>query len=80
MNTGKQTTYGLEFSFENKINEFIKLHFNLSIVNGYLDYIESETLKNQTGGNTVQIYNNGAFLEYCYPDSGSNPKTEYRKD
>ena len=62
LNTGKQTTYGLEFSFENKINEFIKLHFNLSIVNGYLDYIESETLKNQTGGNTVQIYNNGAFL------------------
>lgn len=62
LNTGKQTTYGIEFSFENKVTDFLKIHFNMSLVNGYLDYAQNASTQEQTGGNHVQSYNNGAFL------------------
>ncbi|HRH67026.1 MAG TPA: TonB-dependent receptor [Bacteroidia bacterium] len=62
LNTGKQTTYGIEFTIENRMTDFLKVHFNLSLVNGYLDYKESNNFQAQAGGNHVQEYNNGAFL------------------
>lgn len=62
LNTGKQTMYGIEFTFENKINDFLQLRFNLGLVNGYIDYSSSQISNSQTGGNHVQIFNNGSFL------------------
>ncbi|MBL0139503.1 MAG: TonB-dependent receptor [Bacteroidetes bacterium] len=62
LNTGKQTTYGIEFSFENKLTDYLKIHFNMSLVNGYLDYAQNNSTQEQTGGNHVQSYNNGSFL------------------
>ena len=48
--------YGIEFTFENKINDFLQLRFNLGLVNGYIDYSSSQISNSQTAGNHVQVF------------------------
>lgn len=62
LNIGKQTTKGFEFSFTSIVNEQISFSGNMSILNGVLNYSPSDIDNAHTGGNHVQSYNNGAFI------------------
>lgn len=63
VNIGKQTTYGIELLWESEITDWLKVRTNMSLLNGFIDFISSESLRSQTGANQIQLYSNGAFLE-----------------
>jgi vitamin B12 transporter len=62
LNLGKQTSRGIEFSINSKINEKLALTGNFNLISGKLNYKPSDINSFQTEGNHVQIYGNGAIL------------------
>lgn len=62
INAGKQTSYGGEISIISELTKHWHFRGTISLINGYLDYNYSLLLKEQAGGNTIQLYNTGEFL------------------
>jgi len=62
LNLGKQTTNGFEVSIHSAFTEVLALEANASLVSGEIKYIPDEIIEAQTGGQQVQLYSNGAFL------------------
>jgi len=63
INIGKQTSYGLELEFESELSEHFKIRFNANLLDGYLDSKPSAEISKQSGGNRIQLYNSGVFLD-----------------
>ena len=63
LNLGTMTTEGVEIGFNSKMGEKFIVSGNLSLVSGKLTYQPSSIDTSQTGGNHVQLYSNGAFID-----------------
>ena len=70
LNVGRQTTNGVEFGISSQIGRRLWLSGNLSLVSGKLDYAPSQLQSAHAGGNHVQVYSNGAFLNTGVETSG----------
>ncbi len=55
-------TQGVELGFNSKMGEKFIVAGNLSLVSGKLIYHPEDIDTSQTGGNHVQLYSNGAFI------------------
>lgn len=62
INSGKMTTNGVELGFSSIVSEKVLVSGNFSLLSGKLEYNPSDIDTAQTGGNHVQVYNNGSFL------------------
>jgi vitamin B12 transporter len=62
LNVGKQTTSGIEVVVNSHLNEKLAFSANVSFVSGKLTYDPTNINPSQTGGNHVQLFNNGAFI------------------
>lgn len=62
INTGTMTTQGVELGISSKLAEKFLVSGNVSLVSGKLKYAPSDISAEQTGGNHVQVYNNGSFI------------------
>jgi vitamin B12 transporter len=77
INAGTMTTQGVELSISSKLAEKFIISANLSLVNGKLKYAPSDINTAQTGGEHVQVYNNGTFVtkETEVPGLSRRPST-----
>ena len=62
INIGIMSTRGIEAALDVKITEDIYMSGNVSIIDGKLEYKPEDIDTEQTQGNHVQLYSNGAFL------------------
>lgn len=62
INAGTMTTQGVELGISSKLADKFLVSGNLSLVSGKLKYAPSDINADQTGGNHVQVYNNGSFV------------------
>jgi vitamin B12 transporter len=62
INLGTQTSNGLEVSIRSAFTKTLALEANASLVSGEIKYKPDEIIEAQTGGEQVQLYSNGAFL------------------
>jgi vitamin B12 transporter len=62
INAASMTTEGVELGISSKISEKITVSANLSLTSGKLKYTKENIDTAQTGGNHVQIYSNGSFI------------------
>ncbi len=63
INSGKQTISGVEFSLQSEISPELFLAANVSVASGKLKYDPATIDANQTGGNLLQVFENGEFLD-----------------
>ncbi|MEO8088425.1 MAG: TonB-dependent receptor [Bacteroidota bacterium] len=63
INIGKQTTTGIELNLQASLSPKLILAANATLVSGKVEYQSSASIASQTGGEQVQLYNNGAFLD-----------------
>lgn len=63
INIGKMTTQGIELSVSSSVGEKIEIGGNVSLLQGQLDYSPENIDTAQTGGNQVQLFGNGAFVD-----------------
>jgi len=62
LNIGTQSSRGIELNVKDRISAQLMFDGNISFVAGSLTYNPSDINLLQTGGNTVQLFSNGAFL------------------
>jgi vitamin B12 transporter len=62
LNLGTITTQGIEISVQSQLSDKFLVAANVSLVSGKLSYKPSDIDTSQTGGNHVQVYSNGAFV------------------
>ncbi|MCE3278567.1 MAG: btuB 2 [Bacteroidetes bacterium] len=62
INAASMTTEGVELGISSKISGKITVSANLSLTSGKLKYTKENIDTAQTGGNHVQIYSNGSFI------------------
>ncbi len=62
LNIGTQTSSGIELTVKDRLNPRLFFESNISFITGSLTYNPSDINSSQTGGNTVQLFSNGAFL------------------
>ena len=62
LNLGKQTTNGIEFGIQAAFTEKLSLEANATLVSGFIKYKPEDVIESQAGGQQVQLYSNGAFL------------------
>jgi len=62
LNLGTITTQGIELSVESQLSDKLIVAANVSLVSGKLSYKPADIDTSQTGGNHVQVYSNGAFV------------------
>jgi vitamin B12 transporter len=62
INAATMTTEGVELGISSKIAEKLFVSANVSLTSGKLKYYPQDIDAVQTGGNHVQIFSNGAFM------------------
>ena len=62
LNIGTQTSSGIELNVKDRLNSWLFVEGNISLINGSLTYNPSDINSLQTRGNEVQLFSNGAFL------------------
>jgi len=62
INAASMTTEGVELGISSKVSDKITVSANLSLTSGKLKYTKENIDTAQTGGNHVQIYSNGSFI------------------
>jgi len=62
LNLGNLTSRGVEFNLNAQLNKDLYFTGNVSVVSGRLHYNPSDIDISQTGGNHVQVFSNGAFI------------------
>lgn len=70
LNVGRQTSDGFEVSVATLFSDRFSFSVNASIVKGKLEYHPSNVDGRHTGGNHVQLFSNGAFLDHTVEDPG----------
>lgn len=70
INAGKLSTHGMEISLQAKISEKLNVETNVSFVAGKIEYNASGIDTVETGGNHIQLYSNGSFLNKEITTSG----------
>lgn len=62
LNLGRQLNKGVEFGMQSQITDRLLFSANISLTSGKLEYNPSNIAINQTKGNRVQVFANGAFI------------------
>jgi vitamin B12 transporter len=62
LNIGRETAEGIEIAMSSVLSEKCSLQANITLVNGKINYHPEDADSVQTGGNHIQLYNNGIFL------------------
>ncbi len=62
LNLGRQLNKGVEFGMHSRISDKLMFSANISLTSGKLEYNPSNIDVNQTKGNRVQVFANGAFM------------------
>jgi vitamin B12 transporter len=62
INAGTMTTQGIELGISSKLADKFIVAGNVNLMSGKLKYTPSDINTEQTGGNHVQVYNNGSFV------------------
>jgi vitamin B12 transporter len=62
LNIGIQTSSGIELTVKDRLSTRLFFESYISFITGSLTYNPSDINSSQTGGNTVQLFSNGAFL------------------
>ena len=63
VNVGTQYTEGIDIGLRSKLNEKLYWGGTFSLVSGRITYDSDKMLSKQSGGNHVQLYSNGAFVD-----------------
>ncbi|MEO6190045.1 MAG: TonB-dependent receptor [Saprospiraceae bacterium] len=62
INLGKRITHGIEAEVSSRLNKYISLNLNISLTKGKTNYNNSGIDTNHIHSNSIQLYNNGAFV------------------
>lgn len=63
LNIGKTTVYGAELSFNAALTKQLAVSGNATVLDAKFDYSNGDIDNKKTGGNHVQLYSNGIFLD-----------------
>lgn len=62
INLSQQTVNGIEFSLNSRISKKLMVNANISLINGTTSYSANQIDTVHTGGNHIQLFENGVFL------------------